>query len=583
MLGSWSAPLPAVALRLSLGRSLALSLGLGLGLGLAPPAVDGDPPPAALKTIDEEAIEGHVAYLASPELEGRDSPSVGLTLAAEHIAGVFAAAGLAAAPGSAARWADHGPGGEPPAWSLAPGKEGEGGEGGGGTFLWPFRVAELSGRGEPIPFRRPVPERCALECTEPEGVTGTFRYGVDFVPLARFPGDVRGELVWAGFGIQNTSERYDDFRGVSLKDRIALVLEGEPRHRRKFKGEEVTAESAIWNKLDALAEMGARGVVLVRRERAAPKRRRGADGEPAEPTPLAFRYTYASWAVPTSDRWRGAGIPGVEVSAACASALLGRDVEELARRIDRSGRPLKVKPDGRTVSFRTVIEEGEVLLQNVLGWLPGSDPALAEEVVVVGAHYDHIGVGLRGRVGYGADDNASGTAGLLEIVQALVAARPRRSVLFCAFAAEEDGMIGSRRLAQELPVSRERVVAMVNLDMIGRGDPKEVVCMGFAANPAMRRVVKRAKALARTGVRKLSEVDEPGLFRRSDHFSFHEVGIPVVFFLEGYPLEKNKDYHTWRDVPDQVDATKVAATARLAFLTAWILATDDERLPAPER
>ena len=107
--------------------------------------------------------------------------------------------------------------------------------------------------------------------------------------------------------------------------------------------------------------------------------------------------------------------------------------------------------------------------------------------------------------------------------------------------------------------------------------------MGFGPNPGMRKVVKRAKDMARTGVRKVSEVDDPGLFQRSDHISFHDARIPVVFFLEGYPLEKNKDYHTWRDVPEQVDSKKVAATARLAFLTAWILATDDERLPAPER
>ena len=166
-------------------------------------------------------------------------------------------------------------------------------------------------------------------------------------------------------------------------------------------------------------------------------------------------------------------------------------------------------------------------------------------------------------------------------MEAFSAARPRRSILFAAFSGEEDGLLGSKDLAQSLPVDKGAVVAMVNLDMIGRGKASEVYCLGFEQNPGMEKVVRRAQDLGRTGVRRVSRCDDGGLFQRSDHYSFHAVGLPTVFFFENYPLEQNRDYHTWRDTFDGIDLAKVTNTARLAFCTAWLLAEDDDRLPPP--
>jgi Zn-dependent M28 family amino/carboxypeptidase len=266
----------------------------------------------------------------------------------------------------------------------------------------------------------------------------------------------------------------------------------------------------------------------------------------------------------------------------CAQRLTGKDVVAVAAKMDRSARPTKLALKGRTVSFRATLEEGSITVRNVVGVLPGSDPSLADEYVLVGAHYDHIGVGPRGRIGFGADDNASGTSALLEIVGAMAAARPRRSVLFCAFSGEEKGLLGSAAIAAQPPVPTQQIVAMVNLDMVGRGETREVLLMGFKQNPDMEKVVRRASRLSRTGIRKLIEKNDVGLFQRSDHYSFHKVGIPVVFFLEG-PLAANRDYHSFRDTADKLDMEKVANIARLAFNTAWLLANDDERLPPPER
>jgi Zn-dependent M28 family amino/carboxypeptidase len=218
----------------------------------------------------------------------------------------------------------------------------------------------------------------------------------------------------------------------------------------------------------------------------------------------------------------------------------------------------------------------------VVGILKGSDPALAQEYVVVGAHYDHVGVDPRGRIGFGADDNASGTAAMLEVVGALAAAGPRRSILACAFAAEEDGLIGSKALCDDLPVPRDSIVAMLNMDMVGRGEVDEVAVLGVPENPSFEKLLARANKLHATRIKSIVTGQGQDLFERSDHHSFHAIGIPVLFFFEGLPISKNDDYHTWRDTIDLVDLDKSARTARLVFNTAWLLADDEQRPPAPK-
>lgn len=186
-------------------------------------------------------------------------------------------------------------------------------------------------------------------------------------------------------------------------------------------------------------------------------------------------------------------------------------------------------------------------------------------------------------MGAGADDNASGVSALLQVAEAFSVTPPRRSVIVCFFGSEEDGLHGSKAVAQNLPVPKEAVVAMVNLDMIGRGDAKEVAVLGLRQNPKLEDVLDRAKRLSKTGITKLVTGQGEELFARSDQYSFHEVGLPVLFFFEGLPISRNEDYHTWRDVPELVDAKKIRNTARLAYNTAWLLANDDDRPPPPAR
>lgn len=522
--------MPRVTFALRLAGLLALPL-------LAPLARHG-----AVATISETELRAHVELLAGPALEGRDSPSLGLDLAARYVEQEFERYGLAPS---------------------------------GDEFVHGF------GMSVPVP----VPEGCRLELRPAQGDVVRFELGRDFVPLAGCEGEAQGELVFLGFGIDAPKEQFDEIPARGLERKVAVILEGEPRHRKRFDGEETSPYAVLWSKLVDLAEAGASGVIVVRR--AVPHFAdlpAGLHGEGA--ADVSFRHQFATWVGESSVPLpQGKRLPAViEVDADCGARLLGVDVEDLAAGADRSGKSPRHKfPAGAapSVSFATRVESREVDVPNVVGVVRGADPALAEEYVVLGAHLDHVGVDERGRVGFGADDNASGTSALLEVAQALATQPPPRSVMLVAFGGEEKGLLGSKAFCAKPPVPLENVVVMLNMDMIGRGERDEVAVLGVEHNPALERVLERAQDLSRTGVKKLVLRQGQELWQRSDHYSFHERGVPTLFFFEGLPISRNQDYHTWRDTIDKLDLDKMARTTRLVFNTTWLLASDPERPPRP--
>jgi hypothetical protein len=542
--------MPRTPLLVPLLGALALTAALAPG---AAPVAEVEPGPA-LATIVEDEVREHVGWLAAPGMEGRDTPSEGQARAARQLVELYRGWGYRPAPDSLQVMGDHGGDG--------PGSEEEG-----GTFYRPFQ-RELNA---------PAPEGCALALVTDDGLE-EFEYGVDFVPVHRASGSARGELVFGGFGIQSSREKYDDLKGVRVKDRVVLLFEGEPRHKKKFGGEEsVTDDAWLWSKLALLNQEGAAAALVVRRE---PE---GAEEDPENG--LDFRYTHAQFldggAPMRGPRQPSKSLPTLEISMDAATRLLGQDARALAAKMDRSARPQKVRLKGVEVSVDSATTRGSVRHDNLLMWLPGTDPELSEEFVLIGAHYDHIGVGPAGRVGCGANDNASGCAALLEVAEALAQSPPRRSVLIAHFTGEEDGLVGARELAKRLPVPRERIVAMLNLDMIGFGEPDEVTVLGVRRNPKLQKVLDRAERLGRTGLKTVVTGKGEELWQRSDHFAFHEIGLPVLFFFEGLPISADRNYHTWRDTADAVDMEKITNTARLVYNTAWILANDDDRPPAP--
>jgi hypothetical protein len=208
---------------------------------------------------------------------------------------------------------------------------------------------------------------------------------------------------------------------------------------------------------------------------------------------------------------------------------------------------------------------------NVCGVVRGTDPVLKDEYVVLSGHYDHIGQS-RKKTFFGADDNASGTASLLEEAQAFAlpgAPRPRRSILVLFFSAEERGILGSEWFVGHPTVPLGKIVCDLNTDMVGRNAPKEIHCYGNATSPDLDSAHEAAaKVSGFTCVPKAGSI-----FLRSDQANFYRRDIPCLFWTSGL----HKDYHTAKDVPARLDDAKVARAATHAYVTAWIVANRTAR------
>jgi hypothetical protein len=234
---------------------------------------------------------------------------------------------------------------------------------------------------------------------------------------------------------------------------------------------------------------------------------------------------------------------------------------------------------GVTLAIRAPVAGGVVRAPNVVAVLTGSDPALRDEHIVFSAHFDHVGIGpaVAGDSIYnGADDNASGSSALLEIAKAFAALRspPARSIMFVLVSAEEKGLLGSAAFVADPPVPVSRMVANINMDMIGRNAPDTVVAIGqdySSLGPAVQRIVARHPELGLVVAHDLWPQEQ--LFFRSDHFSFAAKEVPAIFFTTGL----HDDYHAPSDEAHTIDADKVARIARLLFRFAHELATSPAR------
>jgi Zn-dependent M28 family amino/carboxypeptidase len=271
-----------------------------------------------------------------------------------------------------------------------------------------------------------------------------------------------------------------------------------------------------------------------------------------------------------------------EITPAVATTLLGEDVLKLAAQIESSGKPVRRERKDVRVSLRAGTSRRPVPIDNIVGLVRGSDAALAAEYVVIGAHYDHIGVDTWGRIGCGADDNGSGSSSLLEQAEAMALAKPRRSILFCWFSSEEDGLDGSKAFCDSPPVPTSAQVSMLCVDMVGRLAEDEVYVIGAHINRAYEDVLKEAKKLKPTQIKKVFTDKGLDLWTRSDHYNFQEKGVPAMFFTEGAIDADNEDYHRWTDTVDKLSLTKMARISRFMFNTAWVIANAPKRPPAPQ-
>ena len=490
-----------------------------------------------VEAITAAQLKKWLYVVASDEMEGRDTPSRGLDLTAKFIA-------------------DH-----LSQWGVKPG-------GDDGTYFQKFALTS----------RRVEPE-LTIASVNGQG----FNLGEDFIAEPT-PGQASGPIVYVGHGYMIKAKGIDAYRGVDVKGKIMLAVEGYPRgvsfqdiHGKKAGENYDTPETYA-------RAHGARGVIYI----------------PSQST-LTFWQNRHSISL-NSSRIRlekpqqgGANIPVIYASEKMVNAILdGEKLNyEAARKQASEGAPgggfdLGA---GKQASFNVNAKVDEATTQNVVGVIEGDDPILKKEYVAVGAHYDHVGMNRNAegdKIFNGADDDGSGTVATLAIAEALAKspARPKRSVLFVWHAGEEKGLWGSEFFTDNPTVPVEQIVTQLNIDMIGRskkeGDnnpanndltgPNELYIVGSKKMSAdlgnlSEEVNKQYLNLAFN-----YKYDDPNdverFFYRSDHYNYAKKGVPIIFYFSGV----HEDYHGLADTADKIDYQKMEKITRTVFATMWRLA-----------
>jgi hypothetical protein len=489
---------------------------------------------AAAASITDARCRSHVEFLASDLLEGRATPSRGLDVAATYIQTTFSRLGLK-------------PGGTD------------------GTWFQGF----------------PVPLEVRLKESSLAAAGHKYEYGKDYMPLPfTGQGTVKGGLVFAGYGITAEDEGYDDYATIDVKDKVVLVLRHEPLEKKAtnaFAGERHSRYAYYQTKLANAARRGAAALLVVT--------------DPLNHEDTAVEGSWPQQGGAGEGEGEGGGgrrgraprIPAFHISGDAAKALLGgRDLKALQNEIDEGFKAKSYAVEGVEVALSVATEQVNGEGRNVIGVLRGTDPTVADECVVIGAHYDHVGMqsekgptfygqigeAVNGdRIHNGADDNASGTAALLEVARAFTESGPtRRTVVFIAFAGEELGLVGSRWYVRHPLIANEKTIAMLNLDMVGRNDPGEVE-IGGQASAGLRSALDHANASVGMKLKPSADKRTDG---SSDHASFERVNVPVIFFFAGF----HPDYHRVTDHASLIVGEKIARIGRLAFLTAGIMADE---------
>lgn len=479
------------------------------------------PPPKAAKpvAIDAHVVAKHVRVLASDEMEGRGVGTKGLDAAADYIAKEMEAAGLE-------------PGGPD------------------GSWFQPFEMTTGVALGEHnvLELGRERLDSRPLEYWQPLDISES--------------GSITAPVVFAGYGITAPELGWDDYDGLDVKGKIVLVLRHEPGEKdphSAFNGTDLTRYSEIRVKAINARVHGAAGMILVNDVLAHPD---GTD-----------ELLKAGASAETSF----AGLVAVHVKRDDAQALLeeGGTIASLEKAVADAGKPASRELGAARASIRVDLKKTRESVRNVIGVRRGGDATLADEAVVIGAHYDHLGFGeshsldpnKKGEPHNGADDNASGTAALLSIARSLGPA-PKRTLVFIAFTAEEAGLGGSSWYVNHPTWPLGKTVAMLNMDMIGRIREKKVVAFGAATGKEFRELLDAANA------EKLAVSASGDGYGPSDQTVFYAKDIPVLHFFTG----AHGDYHRTTDDAEKIDAEGLAQVARLVRATALAIANRETRI-----
>jgi hypothetical protein len=453
-----------------------------------------------LATITRDELMRTDRWLAAPGLRGRLAGSPGFVAAAKGMARQFERAGLK-------------PGGE-------------------------------RGYLQPVEVEWNDIHACDLATIGADGRAQALRLGKDYTCRGLTgSGRVEAPVVFVGYGVSWPERGYDDYAGIDVRGKIVLAIKEAPPFQ---------VDSSGWGertlsrpRAHAAAGHGARALLVVPSPAAAhPQRPIGSmlEGGGAEDT----------------------GFPTMQVDVPVAESLLpGADLRALKAAIDSTHAP---RSGASGVTARVAVTADYHARQasyNVVGVLPGADPALRDEAVVIGAHLDHVG--SQGALIFpGANDNASGASAVLQIARAFAASgvKPKRTVVFALFTSEESGLQGAQWFVEHPPVPREHIVGYINLDCIAVGDSFQVG--GGTTSPAMWKLARSCDA---RGSRLMMEATWPG--GGADAAAFWDRGIPIAYFASH---DSYTHLHLPSDTPETLNPALYEALVRVAYGTAWELA-----------
>ena len=396
------------------------------------------------------------------------------------------------------------------------------------------------------------------------------------------------KIVFAGYGI--SEGRYNDYKGLDVQDALVVVMDGEPKNK---KGNSLISgdveQLSDWSydpglKVALAQQQGAKAIVVIRRDYATflPRIKFWLESEKME-------------LIEDVDEVVATGIPLIFTNEKSANEWFNLDLTDNIGKFGKKGK--KLPHSRQRISLNVLYTEASlnvnvtdemVSSENVLAFIEGSDEALKNEIVVVSAHYDHIGI-VNGEINNGADDDGSGTVSAMEIAEAFIQAKkegngPKRSILILHVSGEEKGLFGSDYYTRHPVYPLANTVCDLNIDMIGRVDEahkdneKYVYLIGsdrlsMDLHNISEAVNKQTSNLALDYT--FNSEDDPNQFYyRSDHYNFAKNNIPVIFYFSGV----HEDYHKPGDDPEKILYDKMCSIAQLVFSTAWEVANAPTRI-----
>src|SRR5712692_2486921 len=370
--------------------------------------------------------------------------------------------------------------------------------------------------------------------------------GRDFLPIvSAAPAErISASVIFVGYGISAPSQGLDEYAELSVSGKVVLFLRGQPKG---FTGRITHADKVKTARAKgAVAYLTVTGPIL---------------------SPYEQRHGMTSDPMMLYEGMGAGMLPGLWLAPSIAETILrptGHTLRSFQESLDKALAARSVET-GANITIEMKRRRFDASASNVLAWWTGSDPELRKETIVLGAHHDHFGI-QGGLVFPGADDNASGTAVILEIARVLSATgiRPKRSILFVSFAGEEQGLLGSQFYVSHPPRPLSTVKAMVNIDHAGVGNGN--ITVGLS---------RLEKAIAQTAAEKIGlggRLELFGLFPGGDHVPFAEAGIPTATIVTSGP---HPDFHRPTDRPEKIDPDLLAVVTRYTLSLVWSLANEN--------